>query len=34
MLFSTIFSINLKANMNGGDIRKKTILYDELFPAA
>ena len=27
-------SVNLKANINGGDIRKKTILYDELFPAA
>jgi hypothetical protein len=25
-------SINLKANINGGDIRNKTILYEELFP--
>jgi hypothetical protein len=27
-------SINLNANINGGDIKKKTIPYDELFHAA
>ena len=25
-------SVNLKANINGDDIKNKTILYDELFP--
>jgi hypothetical protein len=25
-------SVNLKTNINGGDIKNKTILYDELFP--